>query len=110
MKTEKDKGRTSARKNALREQTVKLKKKPKQTDTHYRVTYHSTRKRSTQASALKMETACFSRTLVSIFESTRRHNPEQHRHTRRKTERNLTLMRTADVLFAEELLVLKMKR
>jgi hypothetical protein len=33
-------------------------------------------------SALKMETVCFSETLVSIYESTRRNNPEQqHRHT-----------------------------
>jgi hypothetical protein len=29
--------------------------------------------------ALKMETVCFSETLVSTYESTRRHNPEQHR-------------------------------
>jgi hypothetical protein len=27
-----------------------------------------------------METVCFSETLVSTYKSTRRHNPEQHRH------------------------------
>jgi hypothetical protein len=32
-------------------------------------------------SALKMETACFSETLVSTYKSTQRYNPEeQHRH------------------------------
>jgi hypothetical protein len=30
--------------------------------------------------AVKMETECFSETLVSTYESTRRHNPEEHRH------------------------------
>jgi hypothetical protein len=29
---------------------------------------------------LKMETVCFSKMLVSAYESTRRHNPEQHCH------------------------------
>jgi hypothetical protein len=33
---------------------------------------------------LKMETICFSESLVSIYESTRRHNPEQHRHLHRR--------------------------
>jgi hypothetical protein len=31
-------------------------------------------------SALKMEAACSSETLVSTYESTRRHNPEERRH------------------------------
>jgi hypothetical protein len=31
-------------------------------------------------SALKMETLCFSETLASTNESTRRQNPEQHHH------------------------------
>jgi hypothetical protein len=32
---------------------------------------------------LKMEVVCFSETLVSTYESTRRYNPEQHRHLHR---------------------------
>jgi hypothetical protein len=33
------------------------------------------------SAALKMETVCFSETLMSIYESTRRHDPEkEHRH------------------------------
>jgi hypothetical protein len=37
--------------------------------------------------ALKMETVCFSETLVSTYKSTRRYNPEeQHRHLHRRWE------------------------
>jgi hypothetical protein len=36
------------------------------------------------AAALNMKRECFSETLVSIYESTRRHNPEQHRHAHRR--------------------------
>jgi hypothetical protein len=33
---------------------------------------------------LKTERACFSETSVSTYQSTRRHNPEQHRHPHRR--------------------------
>jgi hypothetical protein len=36
------------------------------------------------SSGLKMETVCFSETLVFTYESTRRHNPEQHYHLHRR--------------------------
>jgi hypothetical protein len=42
-------------------------------------------RRQNSSSALKMETACFSETLVSTYESTGRHNPEeQRRHNKKK--------------------------
>jgi secreted PhoX family phosphatase len=31
-----------------------------------------------------METVCFSETLVSTYESTRHHNPEEHQHLHRR--------------------------
>jgi hypothetical protein len=34
--------------------------------------------------AMKMETVCFSETLVSIDESTQRQNPEEHHHPHRR--------------------------
>jgi hypothetical protein len=37
---------------------------------------------------MKMETVCFSETLVSTYESTRRHNPEQQHHHCRGLSRN----------------------
>jgi hypothetical protein len=41
-----------------------------------------------------METVCFSETLVSTYESTRHHSPEQHRHFHRRE--NLTFLSYAD--------------
>jgi hypothetical protein len=39
----------------------------------------------------KMETVCISETLVTEYESTWRHNPEQHRHLHRRENLNLTV-------------------
>jgi hypothetical protein len=39
---------------------------------------------SPKRSALKMETVCFPEMLLSTHESTRRHNPEEHRHLHRR--------------------------
>jgi hypothetical protein len=47
-----------------------------------------------RASALKMEILCFSKTLASTYESTRRHNPEECRYLHRRE--NLKSLINAD--------------
>jgi hypothetical protein len=48
--------------------------------------YYRCRETQPPSSALKMETVRFSETLVSTYESTRRYNPEQHRHASELSE------------------------
>jgi hypothetical protein len=47
--------------------------------------------RNMMPSALKMETACFCKTLVSTYGSTRRHDPEEHHHLHHRENWNLAL-------------------
>jgi hypothetical protein len=54
---------------------------------------------SCRLAALKMETAFSSKTSVSTFESTRRHNTEQHRHSQRgKNLKPETFVHKNDIL------------
>jgi hypothetical protein len=53
----------------------------------YKVTCHK--------SALKMETVCFSETLATTDESTRRQNPEEHHHPHRRENLKSHMLQTS---------------